>query len=170
MEEKRSGVPGYKMVRIDKILTTDKNVSIHESLKQTKIKNLIQKFGPFKIIVVCEVGEKYRIVDGSKAFQVYVDLKQEKVLCYNLGELSQIQELSIRLLLNTSFNRLDYLEIAKAISDTCTNYQEASQLSNLTGMTITDVERYQKLLLFDWDEFLNKPIDSNQINLFDNEL
>jgi len=156
----------HKMVEIGSIIVPNHSSTTNIKLKQTKLDAMVEKFGQLKMLVVCQVEDRYRIIDGVKAFEAYKHNGEEKVLCYDLGEMSEIQELAYRLLLNTSFSRLDYLGIAAAISEVCKTSNEAIKLSNATGIPLVDVERYQTLLAFDWDEFLNKKIQDNQINLF----
>jgi hypothetical protein len=166
MENKRNTMGRHKMVNISDIILPNYNATINDALKQKKINTMVEKFGQFKIIIVCQVESLFRIIDGVKAFKSYEQNGDEKILCYDLGELSEVQELAYRLLLNTSFSRLDYIGIASAISKVCKTSKEANNLSNAAGIPITDVQRYQTLLAFDWNEFLNKKIDNNQINLF----
>jgi hypothetical protein len=167
MDKKRNKMERYKMVKINQISKSEFNITETKKDLIYKYEQFINKFGPFKMLVVCEIDEnQYRIIDGNKVFNEYLKNGHEKVLVYNLGKLSYEYEIGYRILLNYNFDRLDYIGIAEAINKICTNQAEINVASNITGISITDVERYKTLLEFDWNEFVNQRIETNQIDIF----
>ena len=74
----------------------------------------------------------------------------------------------MRLLLNANITRIDYISIAELISTSSESKQDLNNISIKTGMPLTDVERYNELLKFDWDAFSKLQINQ-QVNFFDDE-
>lgn len=154
------------MVNVDQIINAEFSITETNKDLEYKFEQFINKFGQFKMIIVCEVDNQYRIIDGNKVFEQYKKNKEKEVLVYNLGKLSYEYEIGYRILLNTDFERLDYIGIAEYINQICTNQININIMSNITGISITDIERYNKLLTFDWNEFVNQRVETNQIDIF----
>tara|TARA_R100000805_G_C3612533_1_gene113375 strand:- start:228 stop:722 length:495 start_codon:yes stop_codon:yes gene_type:complete len=164
MERKKGNMERYKMVNTNDILKSDFNVVKHKSIMNNYMQKFIDKFGCIKMLIVCEYDNKFKIIDGNKAYDNYLKNNINKILCYNLGQLTYDKEIAYRLLLNVHFKRLNYINIAKYINDICDNEIKMQSFSNNSGLPIKDVKRYKDLLNFNWDDFLKD--DNKQINLF----
>jgi hypothetical protein len=137
------------------------NVVVHP------IEQMVKKYGQYKPLVVCQVEGKLMIIDGSKLAMILHNLKYEEVLVFDLGVLDLQSYTIIRIMLNNPSRRTDYLGIAEALQHVCENEVDAKRISNATGFSVTDVKRYKDLIKFNWDEFLAKKIEPNQLALFD---
>jgi hypothetical protein len=158
----------YKMVEIEKVLQSEFQIVESNNYIEQKFDSFVDKFGAFKVIVVCErPNGYYKIIDGNKAFESYKKNNIKKVLCFNLGELSFEYEVGYKILLNAHFERLNYISISEMISKVCSNNHESVKLSHISGLSIKEVDRYKDLINFDWDDFLNqKSIGDNQMDIF----
>ena len=170
MEEKRHNMGRFEILKtkyISKAVTNfveapDKNKMLSfDSIKEQH-----------KSITVCslesELDNAFIVVDGNKHFMSLKKQGLKKILVYNLGRITKQEYLLKRLLLNVNQERLAYLGIAEAITSLSNQGVRATTISNLTGIPLEDVERYEKLLDFDWDEF-NKKQFNQQINPFEDE-
>lgn len=128
----------------------------------------LKELNQHKSITVCELGPIYVIVDGNRHFKELEEKGIKKVLCYNLGSLSTDEYIIKRLLLNLHQSRLSYIEIAEQVKKLTELQVKETTISNLTGLTLQTVERYGRLLDFNWDEFL-KSKENLQINPFEDE-
>lgn len=157
---------GFEILKTKKINLPDCNVV--EELDKTilpPIERMVDKFGQFKSIIVCEDEDGYLIVDGGKLFTALKKKGVKKILCYNLGDLKFGEYEMIRILMNVHQSRIDYLGIAEMIFRISKEIKQTT-ISNQTGLDLQSVERYSKLLEFDWDEFNRKQFNE-QINPFE---
>lgn len=159
----------FEILKTKKINTT--KVSLVEPLDENVMLslNLInKKLGQYKVIVVCETKNGYLIVDGNKYFNSLKKIGVKKVLCHNLGKISENEYDIYRIALNIHQSRLDYLGIAEVVSNLKVKEMKETSIANNTGLDLLSVERYSTLLSFDWDDFNKKQI-KEQINPFEDE-
>ena len=142
-------------------------VDPHSEDKMLSFKALKNE-GQYKSIMVCEVGDAYLVVDGSKYFDTLKKSGIKKILVYNCGKLSREEYLYRRLILNINQERLSYLNIAKHIKELVDSKIKITNISNRTSLKLQEVERFSTLLDFNWDEF-NKVQFKQQTNPFENE-
>lgn len=156
-----------KILIAEELHITETNVK--ESLDRVthgKFLNFTKRFKQYKNIIVGLVDDKYYIIDGQKYFNLLLSIGIKQIQCYDLGKMT-INELKIyRLLLNIHDTRLDYINIAEIVNKISENKTDLQRISNKTGISIIDLERYQQLLKFDWDEFSKEEINK-QFNPFE---
>lgn len=140
--------------------------TLPEKEVMASIDAVTKKLSQYKTITVCEIGNGYLVVDGSKYFKSLKKSGLKKILCYNLGKLQDGEYEIYRLLLNIHQTRLNYLGIAEIVAWLKTNEHKITTISNKTGLDLQTVERYSTLLEFDWNEFNRKQFDS-QFSPFD---
>lgn len=137
---------------------------------RSKWMSFIRKYGQHQAIVVATVNGVITIVDGSFIYDILKELGKESAICYNIGELTRREYLICRLITAGRTNiRLNYIDIAKAISEICKTERDVLDVANATDIPYDDVMRYRDLLTFDWDNYLKEPVNPDQLNLFDYE-
>ena len=157
-----------RMVKITDLVPCEQTVKeTAENFIKIKIDNFITKFGQHQPILIANVDGKTKIVDGNQILHSLKRLNKEECICYDLGEMSEREYISYRIFLNYNTNRLNYIGIAEMINSIANNEVELQYVSNITGISLTDVRRYKDLLQFDWEAFAKAPINESQLGLFD---
>lgn len=143
----------------------------HEDDFNYKQKVFIKKYGQFYIPLVAKVGDTYRVIDGLGFIKNYQNSGYEEITCNIVSEdpITTRDFISFRLFFNIKKTRLDHISIAEIISSLFKTKQDFRQLSHRTNISEDDIEKYAKLLDFDWEEFARKPIgqDLGQMSFFD---
>lgn len=168
MAQKRSRMAGFEILKTKKIKTPKINVTTEVGhLESVSLRRLNKMYGQHKSIMVCETKKGYKVIDGAKYFKTLVDDGFKKVLCFNVGKLRSGEFEILRVLCNAHQSRLDFLGIAELIKTLRDEDLKETTISDSTGIDLKSVERYAKLLDFDWDEFNRKQINQ-QFNPFEN--
>ena len=137
-----------------------------------KLKSYIRRFGQFFIPIVCEVNGVVRFVDGLGFTKVYQSLGFEELCVNNIGTATEREFFSFRLFYNIRKNEVDHIKIAEEIGRICSNKIDYKNLSMKTNLSEKDIERYAKLLEFDWEEFARLPLNvtEDQFKMFEDDI
>lgn len=143
----------------------------HSDDFNNKQKVFIRRFGQFYIPIVAKVSGVYRIVDGLGFVKNYQEAGNEIILCNLIADsdISEIDFVIFRIFFNIKRSKLEHLSIAELIGTYFKTNYDFRQLANKTNISEDDIEKYSKLLDFDWEEFAKKPLNesSAQMSFFD---
>jgi hypothetical protein len=123
-----------------------------------------KKFGQLKIPIICVVDGKVRVIDGMKYMRTISNHADEVMVNY-IGELDLFDFYVLRIYMNFTNQRTHFINIAKLVSEIVGNAIDKQKIANRTNLTPVEVDRYNELLNFDWDEFRRTEIDESQIKL-----
>jgi hypothetical protein len=162
----------------NRILELEELVFEQESFKkpyeknfQLKLKNYIAKFGQFETPIICQVDGEIKFIDHLNFAILMKSLGYKEIEVYDIGVMKKSDFIAFRLFQNVKRNFVDHIAIAKSISEICTNKIDFRNLSNKTNLSEADIEKYAKLLEFDWEEFARLPIGGEEKwSLFDDEI
>jgi len=153
-----------EIVPVDELKPLLKNVNdykIHSTEKLIKLQNNIRKYGQLKPVILC----KDIIVSGSKVLKASIDAGLEEVLVYILkDDLDEKARTFISLSLNELHFDTDYLKIAFQYNKI---FDNATEAISLLPFTPHDMEKMQMIKDHDWDEFMNRGSNTDQIDLFE---
>lgn len=154
-------------LRLDEVSLKKK----HDDDFNHKQKIFIRKFGQFYIPIVAKVNDVYRIVDGVGFIKNYHELGNEILSCnlISANNISEVDFITFRIFFNIKRLRLEHLNIAELIGSYFKTKRDFKSLGNRVNIPEEDIEKYSKLLEFDWDEFARKPLQGNveQMSFFD---
>jgi hypothetical protein len=171
MDFKRRNMERINVVDVSLLHEADftfKEAADHFS--DTKFCSLVQKYGQWQNIVTATVNGVLLVVDGAYILRTLKKLGIGRANTFHLGELSRKEYVIVRLALTSKVPRLNYIEIAKAITEICTSERDRLQIANATHIPYEDVKYYEQLLTFDWEAFLKAPeVDAEQLNMFNDE-
>lgn len=163
---------GITVLKIEDLrLTEPKLKSNHSDDFVDKQKIFIRKYGQFYIPIVARVAGIWRFVDGLNFAVNYKSLGNDSIICNIISDedLSFRDFITFRLFYNIKKTKLDHISIAEIISSCFRTKNDFRQLANKVNISEDDIEKYSKLLDFDWDEFSRKPlgVENEQMTFFD---
>ena len=172
MEKKRSNMARIAVLKIQDLRLDEPRLKKpHDEDFLHKQRLFIKKYGQFVIPIVALVEGSYRIIDGLGFVRNFKSCGFEELHCNLVSEedISVRDFITFRIFFNIKRTKLDHIAIAEIISTYFKNKQDFKQLGNRTNISEDDIEKYAKLLEFDWDEFARKPIgsESEQMTFFD---
>lgn len=164
---------GIKFLEISDIRLDEPKVKKnHDDDFNHKQTIFIKRFGQFYIPIVALVNDVYRVIDGIGFIKNYQAAGNETIMCNLISpdSISLRDFITFRLFFNIKRSKLNHIIIAELISSSFKTKHDYKQLGNKINISEDDIEKYAKLLDFDWDEFARKPIgiDKNeQMSFFD---
>lgn len=176
MEKKGNRMAGIEVLKIDEIRLDEPRIKKdHNEDFLHKQRIFIKKYGQYVVPMVAKVEGIYRVIDGLGFVKNYKSTGKESIHCNFMGEMTVEEFITFRLFYNIKRTKLDHLVIAEVISSYFKTKQDFRRLSHRTNITQDDIEKYSKLLEFDWEEFARKPLVSQGLeqmtffDMFDNE-
>lgn len=171
MEEKRSDMAGITILKIEDLrLDEIRFKKEHDDDFNHKQKNHIKRYGQYETPIVAEVDGVWRIVDGLGFVKNYAELGFDDIHCYVIpGGMSQVDFYTLRIFKNIKKTHLEHLTIAEIISMFFKTRMDFRRLAHKINISEDDIQKYAKLLEFDWDEFARTPIGNKdeQMTFFD---
>jgi hypothetical protein len=161
METQKYRVEIISVDELKPLLGNSNDYKIHSIEKLHKLKNSISRYGQLKPVILC----KDVIVSGSKVLMASIEAGLKEVMCYVLkDDLDEKARTFISLSLNELHFDTDYLKIAFQYNKIFDNAQEAI---SLLPFSPHDMEKMKMIKDHDWDEFMNRGSNSNQVDLFE---
>ena len=163
---------GITVLEIDSIRLDEPRIKLnHDEYFLPKQRIFIKTYGQFFIPIVAKVEGVFRVVDGLGFIKNFKATGAESILCNLISEedISIKDFVTFRLFFNIKRTKLDHIAIAETIAAYFNTKQDFRRLSHRTNISQADIEKYAKLLDFDWDEFARKPLNSEpeQMTFFD---
>lgn len=159
--------PERKSLHIVSIKTPPWGSTAQDNATFAKVKRLIRIHGQLEEIVVRHFSlQTYEVIAGRNILKAMHELGYKEILVCNVGQISEPQARMINLIKNHNQFPIDHLKIAACIGV----IQEEIPLHTLTSYvpyTAEELQRYYKIINFDWDDFADKV--ENQVSMFDNE-
>lgn len=104
-------------VDIDSIIPNQWNTNQVSPPNMDKLKNSIIKLGPFKPLIVRELGDKYEILGGEHRWLALKELGKTAVQVYNLGIVDDIKAKQISILDNERYGEDDAIGLDKLLQE-----------------------------------------------------
>ena len=77
---------GWLEIDINELVKADWNYKTDDEFKLKKLQENIKRNGQIENIIIRELDTGFfEIVNGNHRYEALLSLKQEKVMCYNLG-------------------------------------------------------------------------------------
>ena len=158
------GKKGYKMgfieIPIDKLVKADWNYKTEDPDKQEKLKENIKRNGQIENIIIRELETGYfEVVNGNHRLTVFKDLGLKKVMCYNLGSISEQQAMRIAIETNETKFDSDSIILGERIKELTKEFELEDLVSTLP-YTEKEIENFKTLTDFDWEQYADKEIDT----------
>jgi hypothetical protein len=139
-------------LNIDKIIISDTKFKDDDYALFEKLKNSISQRGQIRNIVVCETGNKYECIEGSKIIKALKEIGCNEVYAKNMGNLSDEEKNALKIELSKDYFLTNYVEIGKALKS-LVHKKDLSQLCNYIPFNLRQAKKLIQLTEFDWDEF-----------------
>jgi len=160
------GLKRFKEIPLKQLDKAPWNYKTDNDELKEKLKENLRRNGQVENIVVREMkGGRYEIVNGNHRFDALEELSFEKVICYNLGEVSDKAARRLAIELNETRFETDRIKLAVTIKDIADEF-DLSDISLTTPYELEELEAMVDLLDFDFDKFEEKelpPIDDGMI-------
>lgn len=172
MEKKGCNMAGIKVLKIDEIRLDEPRLKLpHSDDFLRKQKLFIKLYGQYLIPIIAKVDGVFRVVDGLSFIKNLKAAGFEECHCNLISDKNiAIKDfITFRIFANIKRTKLDHLALAEIISTHFKTKRDFKSLGNKTNISEEDIEKYAKLLEFDWDEFARKPLSSEneQMTFFD---
>lgn len=80
-----------------------------------RLKQRLETRGQIRTVLVCEKGDRYEVLEGTKIVRALKELGKTEVLCYNLGELSDTDKDLVRLEVSKDYFLMNYVSVGKLL-------------------------------------------------------
>lgn len=146
---------GYELMEVSKLVKADWNYKEDDEKKLNDLVNNIKRNGQVENLIVRKVGEKFEIVNGNHRYDALKELKIKKAIVCNKGEISKPE--AMRLAVETNETRFpnDNVKLAGIVSSMVEEF-EIEDLSGTLPFTAKEIENFQSLLDFDWEQYENE--------------
>ena len=167
MEVKRNKMEFIDIELIDSIDSIDELLKEGDSLLIEKLKKTIARFGQIKSLVVCEQDDsRYKCLDGNKVLRCMKELGYKEVHCVNVGQLSEEDEMLLRISVSRDYFLTNYVLIGEMLK-TLRKSKKIEEICNYVPFDIRQVEKMISMTEFDWDAFNQTKQIEGQITMFD---
>lgn len=139
-------------VELSKLKKAPWNYKIQdEDLKEKLMQNLTRN-GVLENIVIRDLGDgTFEVVNGNHRLDVLLELKHEKVICCNLGKISEAEAKRIAVELNETHFDNDQVELSKVIDHIAQEFG-VDDIVRTLPFTDLEIENMRDSLRFDWTE------------------
>ena len=149
-------------VEVKKLIPALWNYKTDDEDQAAKLLENIRRNGQVENILVRDVGRgKYEVVNGNHRLTVFEKLKFKKVVCFNLGKISDSQAKRIAIETNETRFESDTIKLAQTFKDILGD--DGFQLEELEKTMPYDAETltgFTEMLDFNWSQF-DKPEDED---------
>jgi ParB-like chromosome segregation protein Spo0J len=150
----------WQEVDINKLVAADWNYKKEDFEMSRKLVANIKRNGQIENILVRELDTGfYEVVNGNHRLTAFTELELEKVVCFNLGKISNAQARRIAIETNETRFETDTLKLADLIKEMVDDEFELADLTNTLPYNESDLNAMIDLLGFDWDK--NVPDDDD---------
>lgn len=111
----------WVLIQVDKLVKANWNYKVDDVKKSQKLKENIKRNGQVENVIVRELPDgNFEVVNGNHRLDVFLDIGTEKVICYNMGNVSVA--VAQRLAAETNETRFDrdslkFAELIKGPAD-----------------------------------------------------
>lgn len=141
----------YEVLRVKSITAPSWRWKRKDLAVKTRIATSLVKFGQIKNIVVRQLhDDTYEVIDGAEVLEALKGMNEERVLCYNLGKISDDDAKLIAMALDLNRIECNMIDLSKAIKNITHSDITLSAISPFSNEDIADIRR---LLEFDWSVF-----------------
>lgn len=142
----------YVSIEIDKLALASWNYKTENEELVEKLKNNIKLNGQIENIIVRELDTGFfEVVNGNHRLIAMKDLKIDKVVCYNLGKVSDAKAKRIAVETNETKFPADNIKLAETIKEILLDFT-IDDIAFTMPYTKDDIENFNKMLEFSWDE------------------
>lgn len=166
MEVKRNKMEFIDIELIDSIDSIDELLKEGDALLIEKLKKTIARYGQIKSLVVCENAGRYKCLDGNKVLRCMKELGYKEVHCVNVGQLSEEDEMLLRISVSRDYFLTNYVLIGEMLK-TLRKSKKIEEICNYVPFDIRQVEKMISMTEFDWDAFNQTKQIEGQITMFD---
>jgi hypothetical protein len=143
----------YCIIPIDKLVPADWNYKQDDQEKSEKLKNNIKRNGQIENIIVRELDTGFfEVVNGNHRYMVMKTLEIENVLCYNLGQISLNQAKRIAIETNEMKFSSDQVKLAEIFNELLNEFSKEDLIETMPFRK-DEIDDFNKLLNFDWDQY-----------------
>jgi len=146
-------IENYIEIPIDKLVKADWNYKKEHETTKEKLKENIKRNGQIENILVRQLGTGfYEVVNGNHRFDVLKELNFETAVCYDLGKISQPMAMRVAIETNETKFDTDHILLAERIKEITEEF-DVSDLALTLPYDEKELQSYNELLDFDWDQF-----------------
>jgi len=157
---KKGNKMGFIEFGIDKLVKADWNYKTEDLDKSEKLKANIKRNGQVENILIRELDTGFfEVVNGNHRLDVFKDLGLKKVMCYNLGSISEQQAMRIAIETNETRFESDSIILGERIKELTKEFELEDLVSTLP-YTEKEIENFKTLTDFDWEQYADKEIDT----------
>jgi DNA-binding transcriptional ArsR family regulator len=133
-----------------------------------RLKERLKKRGQTRTVLVCEKGDRYEVLEGTKIVRALKELGETEVLCYNLGELSEIDKDLVRLEVSKDYFLMNYVSVGKLLKKLMDAGMTEDEILHTVPYDRHKVQTLVDFLGFDWNS-LKKGGGEGLFGLLDEE-
>lgn len=124
-----------------------------------KLEANIKKHGQVENLIVRELHDgAFEVVNGNHRLKALINLGYDKVVCFNLGQVSDAKAKRIAVETNETKFGTDSIKLAEVMRDIREEY-EVDDVMETMPFTRGEMDNFQGMLEFDWSQFNNSGID-----------
>lgn len=154
----------FYLINVDLIKLPDWSCKNDEKNIFKKLRNSVFKNDQNKNILVRETTSgKFEVIKGKKLFSILKDTKNQEILCYNYGFISDI-EAKIIYLENNIFHSENYIKSGSLIKEILEHKKDYEIEPNI-NYSLEELVDLVNLAEFDWEKFKKKEKITNQIKI-----
>lgn len=148
-------------IPIQKISKRVDNYKLNKFDFGTKQKLLysIRKYGLLMPLIVNEVNNEYKVIDGMIRFELLKKLDYKEIWC-NVVRCKEEEEFLLYLIVHSK-TRTDYFNIAKKVSQ---SPLQLDDFAKYTELSKNEVDEFSKMFNFNWDVFSHYEDFKNNIS------
>ena len=117
------------------------------------------------VLAVRELDKKFEVIDGNHRLEAIKRLKWKKVPCENFGSISKAKAITIARRRNHKWFEDDILAYAELFQKDVLPEYSIDDLEKFMPDTKEEMENFNKLLEFDWDQYNEDPTYDEEENL-----
>lgn len=147
---------GWNEIEVKKLVKAGWNYKDEDTEEAQQLMDKLEanfkRNGQIENILVRELDTGfYEVVNGNHRYDVAVRLKIKKLMCFNLGDISEAQAKRIALETNETKFKADQIKLAKTVTELLGEFDDGELLTTLP-FSEKEVEDFDKLLNFTWED------------------
>lgn len=155
---------GWVEVDVNDLVKADWNYKNEDVLLSEKLKSNIKLNGQIENIIIYLLPTGfYCILNGNHRYDVLKELNYTKVMCYNMGAISDSKAKRIAVETNESRFATDNIKLAEIISEIGKEFATEDLISTMP-YSEDEINGFNNLLNFNWQQFNNDSSSSDTVS------
>lgn len=145
-------------IEVSKIRKAPWNYKEEDPVLQRQLVENIRKNDQLENIIVRQMGsDLYEVVNGNHRLDAFKELKMNKVMCCDVGEISEEHAALIAIETNETKFKSDAVKMAQLLERIKSKFS-IDQIAKTLPFKPADMQNYNTMLKFDWDAPVQNPV------------